>query len=198
MAAPQAEPFLRSVHHHQYGVRSSFHHERHAGPEHRRDNRLYHGYPCHRHGWPDDRLWRCGRDGCRWCRESLHPMGMGGFAAAKALSTRNDEPQKASRPGTRIATVSCWATVPACWCWKSMNMPGPRRQDLCRAGRLWHERGCLSHDGPPSDGDGGARAMKNAIKDAGIAPEQIGYINAHGTSTPLGCGRAARHEEGVW
>ena len=37
---------------------------------------------------------------------------------------------------------------------------------------------------PPADGNGGARAMQNAIKDAGIAPEQVGYINAHGTSTP--------------
>ena len=53
----------------------------------------------------------------------VSPLGIGGFAAARALSTRNDDPETASRPGTRTATASCSAKAGACWCSKSTNTP---------------------------------------------------------------------------
>ena len=115
------------------------------------------------------------------------PMGMGGFAAAKALSTRNDEPQKASRPwdkdrdgfvlgdGAGVLVLEEYEHAKARGAKIYAELVG-----FGMSGDAYHMTA------PPSDGDGGARAMKNAIKEAGIAPEQIGYINAHGTSTPLG------------
>ncbi|MFQ2702290.1 beta-ketoacyl-ACP synthase II [Aeromonas caviae] len=115
------------------------------------------------------------------------PMGMGGFAAAKALSTRNDEPQKASRPwdkdrdgfvlgdGAGVLVLEEYEHAKARGAKIYAELVG-----FGMSGDAYHMTA------PPSDGDGGARAMKNAIKDAGIAPEQVGYINAHGTSTPLG------------
>ncbi|WP_429113307.1 beta-ketoacyl-ACP synthase II [Aeromonas rivipollensis] len=115
------------------------------------------------------------------------PMGMGGFAAAKALSTRNDEPQKASRPwdkdrdgfvlgdGAGVLVLEEYEHAKARGAKIYAELVG-----FGMSGDAYHMTA------PPSDGNGGARAMKNAIKDAGIAPEAIGYINAHGTSTPLG------------
>ncbi len=115
------------------------------------------------------------------------PMGMGGFAAAKALSTRNDEPQKASRPwdkdrdgfvlgdGAGVLVLEEYEHAKARGAKIYAELVG-----FGMSGDAYHMRA------PPSDGNGGARAKKNATKDAGIAPEAIGYINAHGTSTPLG------------
>ncbi|MBP9662809.1 MAG: beta-ketoacyl-ACP synthase II, partial [Aeromonas sp.] len=115
------------------------------------------------------------------------PMGMGGFAAAKALSTHNDEPQKASRPwdkdrdgfvlgdGAGVLVLEEYEHAKARGAKIYAELVG-----FGMSGDAYHMTA------PPSDGNGGARAMKNAIKDAGIAPEAIGYINAHGTSTPLG------------
>ncbi|MGL5537196.1 MAG: beta-ketoacyl-ACP synthase II, partial [Aeromonas veronii] len=114
-------------------------------------------------------------------------MGMGGFAAAKALSNRNDEPQKASRPwdkdrdgfvlgdGAGVLVLEEYEHAKARGAKIYAELVG-----FGMSGDAYHMTA------PPADGNGGARAMKNAIKDAGIAPEQIGYINAHGTSTPLG------------
>lgn len=112
--------------------------------------------------------------------------GVAGFGAMKALSTRNDDPQRASRPFDRdrdgfIMGEGCGMVI-----LESLD------NALERGAKIYAEMAGygMSGDGyhmtsPPPDGDGAARCMEAAIADAGIAKHQIGYINAHGTSTPL-------------
>lgn len=115
------------------------------------------------------------------------PMGMGGFAAAKALSTRNDEPQKASRPWDKDRDGFVLGDGAGVMVLEEYEHAKARGAKIYAELVGFGMSGDAYHmTAPPSDGNGGARAMKNAIKDAGIAPQAIGYINAHGTSTPLG------------
>jgi 3-oxoacyl-[acyl-carrier-protein] synthase II len=115
---------------------------------------------------------------------AITPLGVGGFSAMKALSTRNDEPEQASRPfdkdrdGFVIGEGS------------GMLILEEREQALRRGARIYAEvigyaaNGDAYHMTAPSpDGEGAARCMRLALKDAGIAPTDIDYINAHGTST---------------
>ncbi len=115
------------------------------------------------------------------------PTGLGGFASARALSTRNDDPQRASRPWDRdrdgfVLGDGAGVVVVE-------ELEHARR----RGARIYAELigFAMSSDAyhitlPPEDGDGARRCMVLAMRDAGIAPEQVGYINAHGTSTPAG------------
>jgi len=117
---------------------------------------------------------------------SITPMGVGGFAAMRALSTRNDEPQRASRPfdkdrdgfvigeGAGIVILEEYETA--------------RR----RGATIYAEIAGygLSADayhltGQPEDANGAVRSMRMAIRKAGISPGQVDYVNAHGTSTPI-------------
>ena len=114
-------------------------------------------------------------------------LGMGGFAAARALSTRNDEPQKASRPWDKDRDGFVLGDG------AGVMMLEEYEHAKARGAKIYAELVGFGMSGdahhmtaPPSDGSGGAKAMTNAIKDAGIAPNVIGYVNAHGTSTPLG------------
>ncbi|MCF1439648.1 MAG: beta-ketoacyl-ACP synthase II, partial [Shewanella sp.] len=115
------------------------------------------------------------------------PMGVGGFSAAKALSTRNDAPEQASRPwdkdrdgfvigdGAGVMVLEEYEHAKA----RGATIYG-ELVGFGMSGDAFHMTS------PPSDGSGAALAMENAIKDGGIAKESIGYINAHGTSTPAG------------
>lgn len=124
---------------------------------------------------------------CGGCEQASVPMGMGGFCALKALSTRNDEPTKASRPwdidrdgfvlgdGAGILVLEEYEHAKA------------------RGAKIYAEFSGfgMSADAhhmtaPCEDGAGAALSMENAIRDAGIASSNIGYINAHGTSTHAG------------
>ncbi len=114
------------------------------------------------------------------------PTCVAGFNAMKALSTRNDEPEKASRPFDRDRDGFVVGEGSGILILEDLD------HALNRAAKVYAEiTGYgMSGDGyhitsPPPDGDGAARCMKAAIDDAGIGYDQIDYINAHGTSTPL-------------
>ena len=115
------------------------------------------------------------------------PMGMGGFSAARALSTRNDDPQAASRPWDKDRdgfVLSDGAGVVVLEEYEHAKARGAKiYAELVGFGMSGDAYHMTS---PPEDGAGAALAMANAIKDAGINAEQVGYINAHGTSTPAG------------
>ncbi len=115
------------------------------------------------------------------------PLGMGGFGAARALSTRNDNPQAASRPwdkdrdgfvlgdGAGVVVVEEYEHAKARGAKIYAELVG-----FGMSGDAYHMTS------PPADGAGAARAMKNALNDAKLNANKIGYINAHGTSTPAG------------
>lgn len=115
------------------------------------------------------------------------PLGMGGFAAAKALSTRNDDPQAASRPWDKDRDGFVLGDG------AGMMVVEEYEHAKARGAKIYCElvgfgmSGDAYHMTSPSvDGSGGALAMEAAIRDAGISTDQIGYVNAHGTSTPAG------------
>ncbi|WP_028118075.1 beta-ketoacyl-ACP synthase II [Ferrimonas senticii] len=114
-------------------------------------------------------------------------LGVGGFASAKALSTRNDEPQKASRPWDKDRdgfVIGDGAGVIVLEEYEHAKARGAKiYAELVGFGMSGDAHHMTS---PPEDGRGGAAAMQNAINDAGIEVTKIGYINAHGTSTPAG------------
>lgn len=122
---------------------------------------------------------------CGGAEATIRPTGMAGFCAMRAMSTRNDEPEKASRPfdtgrdgfvmgeGAGVLVIESLAHA------------------LKRGAKIYAEvvgygLSADAHHITEPDPDGAARCMKMAIRDAGIAPEDVDYINAHGTSTPVG------------
>lgn len=115
------------------------------------------------------------------------PMGIGGFAAAKALSSRNDDPTKASRPWDKDRdgfVLGDGAGVVVLEEYEHAKARGAKiYAELAGFGMSGDAHHMTS---PPEDGSGGAMAMQNAINDGGINLDQVGYINAHGTSTPVG------------
>jgi len=117
----------------------------------------------------------------------ISPMGVGGFSAMKALSIRNDAPEKASRPfeqdrdGFVIGEGS------------AILMLEERERALKRGAKIYAEvvGYALNSDGyhltsPAPEGEGGKRCMELALNDASLSPKDLGYLNAHGTSTPVG------------
>lgn len=115
--------------------------------------------------------------------------GIGGFAAMKALSTRNSEPEKASRPWDKDRDGFVLAEGSAILILESLEHAQKRgARILCEVTGYGASSDAYHMTSPPPGGEGGARAMKMALRDAGLNPEQIDYINAHGTSTPVGDG----------
>ena len=115
------------------------------------------------------------------------PLGVGGFGAARALSTRNDDPQGASRPwdkGRDGFVLGDGAGIVVLEEYEHAKKRGAKiYAELVGFGMSSDAYHMTS---PPENGAGAAQAMVNALRDAGLAAEQISYINAHGTSTPAG------------
>jgi len=114
------------------------------------------------------------------------PLAVGGFHAMKALSTRNDQPEKASRPFDRDRDGFIISEGAGVLILEELE------HAKARGAKIYAEvvGYGLSSDGyhmaaPPEDGNGASRCMQMALKDAGMQPEDVDYINAHGTSTPL-------------
>lgn len=117
----------------------------------------------------------------------INPLGVGGFSAMRALSTRNDNPMAASRPFDKDRDGFVMAEG------AGILILEERDHALARGAKIHAEilgygmSGDAYHITSPSpDGDGGSRVMKLAMMDANITPDQVGYINMHGTSTPVG------------
>lgn len=124
---------------------------------------------------------------CGGTEKASTPMGMGGFAAAKALSTRNDDPQKASRPWDKDRDGFVLGDGAGVLVLEEYEHAKARGAKIYAELVGFGMSGDANHmTAPPEDGAGAALAMANAIKDAQLPVECIGYINAHGTSTPLG------------
>ena len=117
---------------------------------------------------------------------NITPLTVGGFNAMKALSTRNDEPQKASRPFEKNRDGFVIAEGAGVLVLEELQFALNRKVRIYAELVGYGYTGDAYHITAPSpDGDGAVRCMKMAIKDAGLRPEDVDYINAHGTSTPL-------------
>ena len=113
--------------------------------------------------------------------------GLGGFAAAKALSTRNDDPQGASRPWDLDRDGFVLGDGAGVMVLEEYEHAKARGASVYAEVSGYGMSGDAYHMTQPSpNGDGAARCMRNAIHDAGLNPDQVDYINAHGTSTPAG------------
>ncbi len=115
------------------------------------------------------------------------PLGMAGFGAMHALSTRNDEPTRASRPFDKDRDGFVLGDGSGMMVLESLAHAKARSATILAEVVGFGMSDDASHiTSPPEDGSGAARAMQNALNDAGIDASAVGYVNAHGTSTPAG------------
>lgn len=121
-----------------------------------------------------------GSEGC------ITPLGIGGFCAMRALSTRNDEPEKASRPFDSGRDGFVMGEGAGVLILESLESAQKRNARIYAEVVGYGMTGDAFHITAPSeDGDGAIRVMQVTIQDAGISPREVDYINAHGTSTPF-------------
>ncbi|MBI1955998.1 MAG: beta-ketoacyl-ACP synthase II, partial [Acidobacteria bacterium] len=123
---------------------------------------------------------------CGGSEAAITPMGVGGFAAMRALSTRNEEPERASRPFDQDRDGFVIGEGAGVLILEDLEFARRRGVPILAEIVGYGMSGDAFHITQPSeDGDGAYRAMRNALADAHVSPEQVGYINAHGTSTPF-------------
>jgi 3-oxoacyl-[acyl-carrier-protein] synthase II len=116
---------------------------------------------------------------------AITQMGVGGFAAMRALSTRNEEPTRASRPFDRERDGFVMGEGAGILVLEELEMAKRRGAPILAEIVGYGMSGDAYHITLPSeDGSGGFRVMQNALRDAGVDIGEVGYINAHGTSTP--------------
>jgi 3-oxoacyl-[acyl-carrier-protein] synthase II len=117
----------------------------------------------------------------------ITPLAVGGFAVMRALSTRNDDPEHASRPWDKDRDGFVMGEGAGLVVLEEMEAAKKRGARIYAELAGYGMSGDAYHIAAPSeDGDGPSRVMRNALADAGLPPDKIDYINAHGTSTPLG------------
>jgi len=118
---------------------------------------------------------------------AITPMGVGGFAAMRALSTRNDDPERASRPWDAGRDGFVVGEGAGILILEELEFAQRRGAKILAEIVGYGMSGDAYHiTQPAEDGEGGYRVMVNAMRDAKITPDQVGYVNAHGTSTPIG------------
>jgi 3-oxoacyl-[acyl-carrier-protein] synthase II len=124
---------------------------------------------------------------CGGTEAAVTPMGIGGFAAMRALSTRNDDPERASRPWDKDRDGFVVGEGAGILVLEELEMARARGAlILAEVAGYGMSADAFHVTAPPDDGDGAFRVMRNAMRDAKIEPHQVDYINAHGTSTEVG------------
>jgi 3-oxoacyl-[acyl-carrier-protein] synthase II len=124
---------------------------------------------------------------CGGTEATITPMGVGGFAAMRALSTRNDDPATASRPFDRDRDGFVVGEGAGILILESLEHATRRNAPIVAEIVGYGMSGDAYHiTQPVENGDGAFRVMRAALKDARLSPDDIGYVNAHGTSTPIG------------
>jgi 3-oxoacyl-[acyl-carrier-protein] synthase II len=118
---------------------------------------------------------------------SISPMGVGGFAAMRALSTRNDDPGRASRPWDKDRDGFVIGEGSGILILEELEHAKKRGANIIAEVVGYGMSGDAYHMTQPApQHEGGFRVMRNALRDAGVGPEVVSYVNAHGTSTPIG------------
>jgi len=124
---------------------------------------------------------------CGGTEAAITPMGVGGFTSMRALSTRNDEPQRASRPFDADRDGFVIGEGAGILILEALEVAQRRNARILAEVVGYGMSGDAFHiTQPAEDGEGAFRVMRATLKDAGVPPEEVGYINAHGTSTPIG------------
>jgi 3-oxoacyl-[acyl-carrier-protein] synthase II len=118
---------------------------------------------------------------------AITPMGVGGFAAMRALSTRNDEPERASRPWDKDRDGFVMGEGAGIMILEELESARKRGAPILAEVAGYGMSGDAYHMTQPApEHEGGFRVMRNAVRDAKVTPDVVGYVNAHGTSTPIG------------